>query len=215
MRKPLTARQQEIYDFIAGEIRQRGMPPTIREIGDRFGMRSSNGAREALNALARKGYVRRHDRLSRGIELVEPVEVSHRVLVSGGKQVPLIERLASPTVPVSEAVVSRYLIVDSSLLPRDGTPFAILVPDDSLYASGVRVGDYAVAVTVPPQSNGDIAVVLVGSRLLVRRYRVVDSVVSLEADRNGEGSLALGGVPPVHLIGQVQCIVRTVNERRG
>jgi len=216
MRKPLTARQQEIYDFIVVEIRQRGIPPTIREIGDRFGMRSSNGAREALNALARKGYIRRHDRLSRGIELVEPIEPTHWVSTFVGRQVPLIEHLPVATPQISQATVARYLVVDASLLPQDGTPFAIVVPDDALQASGVKAGDYAIAVTTPPRSNGDIAVALVGSRLLVRRYRVVDASPSLESDCADDGTLSTGSLRPrVHLIGQVRCIVRDMCHRIG
>ena len=216
MRKPLTPRQQEIYDFIVGEVRRRGMPPTIREIGDRFGMRSSNGAREALNALARKGYIRRHDRLSRGIELVEPIEASDRVSTSVGRQVPLIEHLSAAMPQISEATIARYMVLDSSLLPQDGTPFALVVPDNALEASGLMAGDYAIATTTAPRLEGDIAVVLVGSRLLVRRYHLASSIASLETDRDEDKALVLGGTrPEIHLLGTVRCIVRTVLGRVG
>jgi len=209
MRKPLTARQQEIYGFIVEEIRQRGIPPTIREIGDRFGMRSSNGAREALNALARKGYIRRHDRLSRGIELVDPIEFSERI--STGRQIPLIKHLQAGVPQIAQAAISRYIVVDSSFLPSNGTLFAIVVPDNALQASGFWAGDIAIAATTPPYADGDVVVVLMGSRLLVRRYHMVDSVAALETDRAGDKALLLGVArPEIHLIGQVYCLLRNL-----
>ncbi|HIG18520.1 MAG TPA: hypothetical protein EYQ31_15250, partial [Candidatus Handelsmanbacteria bacterium] len=71
MPKELTDRQQEIFDFIATIIRSRGAPPTIREIMDEFDINSTNGVRTTLAALEKKGHIRRHPRLSRGIELVD------------------------------------------------------------------------------------------------------------------------------------------------
>jgi len=55
MRKTLTDRQREIYDFIVDTIVQQGVPPTIREIGEEFGITSTNGVRSVLEALVKKG----------------------------------------------------------------------------------------------------------------------------------------------------------------
>lgn len=64
---PLTNRQRDVFDFIVESIRVRSMPPTLREIGARFAIRSTNTVNDHLNALERKGYIQREDRVSRGL----------------------------------------------------------------------------------------------------------------------------------------------------
>ena len=83
--RPLTERQQEILDFIKHAIHEQGFPPTLREIGKAFGIRSTKGVNDHLAALERKGKIRRHAELSRGIEVVglapagaDPLDRSHR-----------------------------------------------------------------------------------------------------------------------------------------
>ena len=75
---PLTRRQQEIYDFLRCRI-QKGLPPTVREIGKEFGIRSPNGVMCHLKALEKKGLINRNSHLSRAIALVnDPNEIARR-----------------------------------------------------------------------------------------------------------------------------------------
>ncbi len=67
--KDLTARQREVLDFVAKHIDTRGFPPTIREIGAALGIESTNGVDDHLCALVVKGFIRREERVSRGIFL--------------------------------------------------------------------------------------------------------------------------------------------------
>ena len=73
--KGLTARQQEILDFVARSIREQGYPPTIREIGRAFGIRSPNGVNDHLKALQRKGFLNREDLKSRAITPTRKAEL--------------------------------------------------------------------------------------------------------------------------------------------
>src|SRR5947199_6168953 len=66
----LTERQQEILDFISASIRERGYPPTLREIGLHFGIRSTNGVNDHLRALEKKGHLQREDLKSRALRPV-------------------------------------------------------------------------------------------------------------------------------------------------
>ncbi|MFH1304291.1 MAG: hypothetical protein ABIK07_24825 [Planctomycetota bacterium] len=73
-RQKLTQKQHAIYTFVKQEIIQQRLSPTVREIGDQFGIRSSNGVMCHLRALERKGWIKRDHYLSRGITLIaEPV----------------------------------------------------------------------------------------------------------------------------------------------
>ena len=75
MKKILTKRQQDILDFIESFMQKRGYPPTLREIGNEFGISSTNGVRVNLAALEKKNYIIRRPWLSRGIELVDAPKV--------------------------------------------------------------------------------------------------------------------------------------------
>jgi repressor LexA len=70
MNNELTARQQEIFDFMVSEIERVNRPPTIREIGNRFGISSPNGIVVHIKALARKGYIGVEPNTSRGITIL-------------------------------------------------------------------------------------------------------------------------------------------------
>lgn len=69
-RRPLTDRQRQILDFIAGHAR-RGLPPTLREIGKAFGMRSTNAVADHLKLIERKGYLERTPLKSRGLRVID------------------------------------------------------------------------------------------------------------------------------------------------
>src|SRR5262247_1760436 len=70
-KEPLTERQRAVLEFISDSIERRGYPPTLREIGEHMGIRSTNGVNDHLKALEKKGYLRREDMKSRALKLVE------------------------------------------------------------------------------------------------------------------------------------------------
>ena len=72
MAEALTQRQKEILDFISASIMERGFPPTLREIGEHFQIRSTNGVNDHLKALEKKGHLRREDLKSRAMRPVLP-----------------------------------------------------------------------------------------------------------------------------------------------
>ena len=208
MRKPLTQRQHDIYAFVVREIRERGIPPTIREIGDEFGMRSSNGAREALNAIARKGYVRRLDRLSRGIELVEPIELPGEP--ASARKIPVLKALPPGSTAVGRASSSRQIAVDASLVPSDANAFAVRVSDDSLRESGFRSGDLVVVIANGRPESSCYVVAEVSSKLVVRRYVHSENGLVLQSDTD-EMPSPDGSSSDVRLVGSVCGLVRSVS----
>src|SRR4029434_10952533 len=72
MAEALTQRQRDILDFISASIVERGFPPTLREIGEHFNIRSTNGVNDHLKALEKKGHLRREDLKSRAMRPVLP-----------------------------------------------------------------------------------------------------------------------------------------------
>ena len=167
MRKQLTERQQAIFKFIAQHI-NRGAPPTIREIMEVFGINSTNGVRTTLAALEKKGYIRRHARLSRGIELVDYAEFEP--LSAHIREVPLIGRVAAGEPVLATQNIESTLQVDQSLVPASGTVFALRVHGESMRDAGILEGDIVLARHQENADSGDIIVALLGEEATVKRY---------------------------------------------
>ena len=97
----LTARQQQILDYITEWILDRGYPPTIREIGEHMGIRSTNGVNDHLKALERKGYLQRDGLKSRALRptnMSKPVQsnVMPAILGQGDMlDIPIVGRVAA------------------------------------------------------------------------------------------------------------------------
>jgi repressor LexA len=162
MVKSLTKRQREVLDFIAQMIQKKGFPPTIREIGSKFKISSTNGVRAILSALTQKGYIRRRPLLSRGIELVTPGAVSFVT-------VPLLGRIAAGLPILAVENIEGSIAVDRSFLPG-GDIFSLQVVGDSMKDSGIFNGDYVLAKMQPTAEKGDVVVAVIGEEATVKRY---------------------------------------------
>lgn len=161
--KALTDRQQQIYEFIHDQITERGAPPTLREIGERFGITSTNGVRAALDVLARKGYIVRSPSRSRGIELAEEVRPDVRV-------VPLVGRVAAGTPLLAVENIEDHLAIDKGLLPA-GDLFTLRVQGESMRDAGIRDGDFVFVKKQETARPGDMVVALIGDEATVKWYR--------------------------------------------
>src|SRR5438105_4887443 len=103
MTEPMTERQEKILSFIKKSIQDQGYPPTIREIGEHFGIRSTNGVNDHLKALERKGYLQRGELKSRALNVLEGGKsvrpLRHRELAPAGGgeivEVPLVGKVAA------------------------------------------------------------------------------------------------------------------------
>ena len=180
MGKELTSRQKEILDFIREMIENKGFPPTIREIGEKFKIASTNGVRAILSALSKKGYIRRKPLVSRGIELVQKT----KVLFDFGRKedyvaVPLLGRIAAglPTLAVEN--IEGSIAVDRSFLPG-GDVFSLKVQGESMRDSGIFDGDYVLARAQSIAETGDIVVAVIGEEATVKRYVPQKNRVKLE-----------------------------------
>ena len=168
MRKPLTERQQAIFEYIADTITSRGAPPTIREIMEVFNISSTNGVRTTLAALEKKGHIRRHARLSRGIELADYAE--REALSQEIRGVSLLGRVAAGEPILASENIESTLQVDQSFVPASGDIFALRVHGDSMKDAGILDGDIVLARQQETANRGEIVVALIGEDATVKRY---------------------------------------------
>lgn len=182
MKRELTDRQREIFEFIARGIRENGYPPTIREMMNAFNIASTNGVRTTLAALEKKGYIRRRPMLSRGIELTEPVVAqSIRSTDLSVREVPLIGRVAAGEPILAIEHVEETFAVDPSFVPS-GDVFALQVHGDSMKDVGILDGDYVLARQQSTAHQGEIIVAVIDDEATVKRYFVDGTGVRLEAE---------------------------------
>jgi repressor LexA len=180
MGKELTGRQREVLDFISEMIENKGLPPTIREIGERFKIASTNGVRAILSALSKKGYIRRKPLVSRGIELAKKAKAGFDYAQKRAYlAVPLVGRIAAglPTLAVEN--IEGSIAVDRSFLPG-GDVFSLRVVGDSMKDVGIFDGDYVLARVQSTAEKGDIVVAVIGEEATVKTYVPQKNRVRLE-----------------------------------
>jgi repressor LexA len=170
-RDALTDRQREILDFIGQSIRERGYPPTLREIGLHFGIRSTNGVNDHLRALEKKGYLQREDLKSRALRPVgmrAPARAPSRD--DDMVEVPLIGRVAAGAPLLAVENVEDTVRVDRFFIGQTREVFALRVKGESMIEDGIFDGDYIFVRKQLTASRGDIVVAMIGDEATVKRY---------------------------------------------
>ncbi|MFO0677504.1 MAG: transcriptional repressor LexA [Polyangiaceae bacterium] len=182
----LTQRQQMVLDFIRQSITDRGYPPTLREIGARMGIRSTNGVNDHLRALERKGYLTREDMKSRALRptgMAAATDVAgDQGLLAGGANgfgpandadmvdVPILGRVAAGLPLLAEEHVVDTIRVDRGLLKGGREVFGLKVTGDSMIDAGIFSGDYIFVRKQLTAQRGDIVVALIGDEATVKYY---------------------------------------------
>ena len=165
--KELTPRQREIFEFIKKSVIRVGRPPSLREIGEQFGINSTNGVRSALEALERKGYIRRNRYLSRGIEILK--EAPERLDDSQLKSVPWVGQVAAGTPVWAEQNIEGNFYVDRSFVPGEHI-FALRVQGESMKNAGILDGDFVLVRRQQTAQKGDIVVAQIEDEATVKRF---------------------------------------------
>jgi len=196
-------KKQRIYEYIKAEIDLSGLPPTIREIGKRFNISSTNGVRYFLEKLEEDGLIRRSSRTARGIRVVE-MEQADR-----GTRVPLLGKVPAGEPSFSEENIEDFLIVDEKTAGGEGT-FAVRVSGDSMIDAGINDGDIAVVIRNPTPQSGEIVVALIEDEVTLKRFVKRSGKVFLkpENDRYSDINLTDLGHDRISILGTVKSIVR-------
>jgi repressor LexA len=167
----LTKRQEQTLAFIRRSIEERGYPPTLREIGEHMGIKSTNGVNDHLRALERKGYLRREDMKSRALKLVE--DPSRKPAAVNGDEmaeIPVVGRVAAGAPLLAEENVVDTVRIDKMLVRGGKDVFGLKVTGDSMIDAGIFSGDYIFVRRQPTADRGDIVVALIGDEATVKYY---------------------------------------------
>ena len=150
----VTARQQRILDYIKRTVRERGYPPTVREIGEAVGLTSSSSVHAQLANLERQGLVRRDPTKPRAMELRDRDDDRPT-----GVTVPLLGRIAAGAPVLAAENVEDYLVLPTGYAGPDEN-FALHVSGDSMVEAGIFDGDVVVVRRQDAAEEGDVVAAL-------------------------------------------------------
>ncbi len=169
----LTARQQQVLDFIRSALEETGFPPTRAEIAAELGFKSPNAAEEHLKALARKGAIEIMPGASRGLRIVEEQSPG----------LPIVGRVAA-----GEPILAQEHIADYCEIPpnffRPSADFLLEVHGDSMKNIGIIDGDYIAVHKAETARNGEIIVARIDNEVTVKRYEKKRNQVILHPEND-------------------------------
>lgn len=174
--KPLTPRQQQIFDLIKENISETGMPPTRAEIATFFGFKSANAAEEHLKALAKKGYIEMLPGTSRGIRLAEEFAANDEGL-------PLIGRVAAGEPILAQQHIEENYKIDGDLF-HPAADYLLRVNGESMKDIGILDGDLLAVHQTTDVKNGQVIVARVEDDVTVKRFKREGNVVYLHAEND-------------------------------
>ena len=151
----LTGRQQQILDFIDGQISDRGYPPSVREIGDAVGLTSPSTVHSHLATLQDRGFIRRDPSKPRAIEICLDPTSGAAVERGAVRHVPLVGDVAAGTDVIAAENVEESLPLPAEFT-GDGDLFMLRVRGDSMVDAGILDGDHVVARVQQTANAGDI-----------------------------------------------------------
>ena len=193
----------QIYQYIKAEVLKNGLPPTIREIGKRFDISSTNGVRYFLEKLEDEGLIKRQSRRARGIKIIERFPHSDTI------SVPILGRVPAGRPTFSEENIEDTIQVDARIARGPGI-FAVRVHGDSMVGAGINDGDIAVVKQNPLPASGEIVVALIDEEVTLKRIlkKGTDVILRPENDKYPDLNLSELGHDRISIIGSVIAIIR-------
>jgi repressor LexA len=206
MKNELTERQKEVFEFLKDFLRERGFPPTLREIASHFGLRGPKAPQKTLNILERKGYIRKVPGGSRAIEILSYPQFSLTHILS----VPIVGRVQAGEPLLAIENIEGYINLDRSLV-SSGDVFLLRVQGDSMIEAHIQDGDFALVKPQPNAENGEIVVALIEDEATIKRIFKKRDLIRLEpANPKMEPIVVKKGEKKVTIVGKVVGIFRKI-----
>ena len=178
--RELTSREKSILEFIRQKIWDSGFPPTVREIGEAVGLRSTSTVHNYLKRLELKGAIRKNPDSSRAIEVVADTWRRKKMI-----PMPLVGAVrAGEPITADEHTESVYPL-PAELIGKDNNCFMLIVRGDSMINAGIHEGDYLIVSEQDDAQDGDIVVALIGNEdATVKRFYKEEDHIRLQPEND-------------------------------
>lgn len=202
MQRPRGDNQQRILDFIKSEIQTKGYPPSVREIANAVGLKSTSTVHGHLQRLEKRGLLHRDAMKPRAMEVVgDPNFVRNN-----STAVPVIGRVTAGMPILAEENLDEYVPIPEVML-GEGEHFILLVRGDSMIEAGILDGDHIVVRKTSEANNGEIVVAMVEDSATVKRFFREDGHFRLQPENSGMEPII---VDEVTILGKVVSLYRLV-----
>jgi len=209
MSEEITERQRQILVVIEQHQRDRGFPPSVREIGQAVGLTSPSSVHAHLATLQRLGYLQRDPTKPRAIEVRWDPTSGAAVERRPVRHVPLVGEVAAGTDVLAHENITETMPLPADLT-GDGDLFMLRVRGDSMIDEGILDGDYVVCRSQPTARNGEIVVAgIPGEEATVKRFEATDGQIVLHP-ANARLEPMRFGPDEVQVFGRVVTVLRTL-----
>ncbi|WP_409253834.1 transcriptional repressor LexA [Bacillus sp. SCS-153A] len=203
----LSKRQQDILQYIKEEVKLKGYPPSVREIGEAVGLASSSTVHGHLARLESKGLIRRDPTKPRAIEVLDLEEDSIPRL--NAVNVPLIGKVTAGQPITAVENVEEFFPLPQHLAPADEQVFMLEIMGDSMIEAGILDGDYVIVRQQQTANNGDIVVAMTEEdEATVKRFFKEQDFVRLQPENSSMDPIILRHVS---ILGKVIGVYRQIH----
>ncbi|MBM7581441.1 repressor LexA [Caldicoprobacter guelmensis] len=204
MYQNITDKQRKVLEFIKKELKKKGYPPSVREICEGLGIRSTSTVHGYLERLEKNGLIRRDPTKPRAIEILEDTTfLSNKEVVN----VPIIGQVTAGKPILAVENIEDTFPIPAEMLPNSNV-FMLRVKGESMIEAGILDGDYVIVKQQPHADNGDIVVALIEDEATVKRfYKEKDHVRLQPENRYMDPIIAR----EVSILGKVIGVIRLFN----
>lgn len=220
--KELTDRQKEILEFIASFLKDKGYPPTIREICSNFNISSTFGVKRHLEALQKKGYISIDGNASRAIRILNRTfdNSSETFLIDSYKgseftdhsqilRIPVLGKIAAGSPMFAEQNIEDIIELPKIRNKVDKNCFALKVKGDSMINAGILENDLVVINPGISPKNGDIVAALIEDTATLKRFFLFTDYIELKPENEYYKSIYLNKNDLFSIIGKAVLVLRT------
>ena len=176
----ISAKQQEILDYIKSQILERGFPPAVRDICEAVHLKSTSSVHSHLETLEKNGYIRRDSTKPRAIEILdEAFNFTRREMVN----VPIVGRVAAGEPLLAEQNIEEYYPIPVEFVPNSEC-FMLKVRGESMINAGILDGDYVVVEKKNTASNGEMVVALIDDGATVKTFYKEEGIIRLQPEND-------------------------------
>ena len=197
----ISDKQKQILEYIKQEILNKGYPPTVRDICDAVGLKSTSSVHSHLESLEKNGYIRRDPTKPRAIEIIDDnFNMVRREVVN----VPLVGQVAAGQPILADENISSYFPVPAEYMPK-GQSFMLKVKGESMVNAGIFDGDHIIVEQQNTARNGDIIVALMEDSATVKTFYKEDGHIRLQPENDTMDPII---VPDCQILGKVFGVFR-------
>ena len=197
----ITAKQQEILDFMKERILNKGYPPAVREICEAVNLKSTSSVHSHLETLEKNGYIRRDPTKPRAIEIMDD---SFQMVRHEMASIPIVGTVAAGQPILAEQNIEGYFPIPTEMVPS-GESFVLKVKGDSMINAGIFNGDQIFVQACNTAKNGDTVVALVDDSATVKTFYKEDGHIRLQPENDTMDPIILDDVD---ILGKVYGVFR-------